>query len=96
MEIFEKIKHGAVIAYMEGQPISPNQYYVTRLLKMIDYESMRDSRTGEIDYRCTCIDIQSHDTMTVYITKQMYHRLATLEECARVGKRNSYVEFKEE
>ena len=30
------------------------------------------------------------------ITKKMYHRLATLEECARVGKRNSYVEFKEE
>ena len=40
MEIFEKIKHGAVIAYMEGQPISPNQYYVSRLLKMINYESM--------------------------------------------------------
>lgn len=96
MEVFKKIKHGAVIAYMENQPISPNEYYVTRLLKMIDYESMQDSRTGQIDYRCTCIDIQNHETISVYITKQMHHRLATLEECTRVGKRNSYVEFKEE
>ncbi len=96
MEIFEKIRHGAVIAYVELQKITPNQYHVTRLLKMIDYESRQDSRTGQIDYRCKCVDIQSYETISVYISNQMHHRLATLDECTRIGKRNSFVEFKEE
>ena len=82
---------------MEGQPISPNQYYVTRLLKMIDYESIRTSISGVIDYRCTCVDIINNEIIkNVFITETSRNRLATIDECISAGKRNSYVEFKEE